>query len=188
MKNDQRLIDLALAEGAFKATIISGDQVALSASFRDICATNACSRYGRYYTCPPDVGDIEDLMRRVRQFSRALVYQTISPLEDSFDYEGMTKAGYYHTKLSQRLMDRLPELLPSGYLHLASGGCRLCDSCQKLEGKPCVYPDRALPSVSGYGIDVYNTVKDTQLKYINGPDTVTYFGMVLYNPQETFIA
>lgn len=184
MKNDQRLIDLALAEGASKAIIIPRDQVVLSASFRDICATNACGRYGRCYTCPPYVGDIEDLIEIVRQFSRVLVYQTISPLEDSFDYEGMTKAGYYHAKLSQRLIDRLPELLPSGYLHLASGGCRLCDSCQKLEEKPCVYPDMALPSVSGYGIDVYNTVKDTELKYINGPNTVTYFSMVLYNPQE----
>jgi predicted metal-binding protein len=184
MENDQRLIDLTLAEGAAKAAIIPGDQVVLSASFRDICATNACGRYGRCYMCPPDVGDIEDLMKKVRQFSRMLIYQTISPLEDSFDYEGMTKAGYNHAQLSQRLMDRLPELLPSGYLHLASGGCRLCESCRKLEDKPCVYPDRALPSVSGYGIDVYNTVKGIELKYINGPNTVTYFGMVLYNPQE----
>lgn len=184
MKNDQCLVNLLLAEGAAKATIIPGSQVVLSTSFRDICATNACGKYGRCYMCPPDIGDIEGLMQQVRQFSRVLVYQTISSLEDSYDYEGMTEAGYQHVQLSQRLQDRLSEFLMPGYLHLTCGGCRLCENCTKLEGKPCVSPDRALPSVEGYGVDVFNTIKGTELKYMNGPDTVTYFGMVFYNPTE----
>ena len=33
--------------------------------------------------------------------------------------------------------------------------------------------------LEGYGIDVFNTTKDTPLKYINGENTVTYFGIVL---------
>ena len=34
--------------------------------------------------------------------------------------------------------------------------------------------------MEGYGIDVYNTCKPTALKYINGQNTVTYFGIVLF--------
>ena len=30
------------------------------------------------------------------------------------------------------------------------------------------------------GVDVYNTTRETPLKYINGQNTVTYFGMVLF--------
>lgn len=184
MPADERLTQMALSEGATKATVIPGGQVALSKDFRDICATNACGKYGRCYMCPPDVGDIEPLMDKVRGFSRALVYQTISPLEDSFDYEGMVAAGHNHVQLSQRIQNKLPGLLPQGFLHLTCGGCRLCEACLKPQGLPCRFPDRALPSVESYGIDVYNTVKGTELKYINGPDTVTYFGMAFFDSKE----
>jgi hypothetical protein len=37
-----------------------------------------------------------------------------------------------------------------------------------------------LASVESYGVDVYKTTKDTNLKYINGPNTVTFFGLVLF--------
>lgn len=38
--------------------------------------------------------------------------------------------------------------------------------------------------MEGAGIDVYNTTKDTPLKYINGADTVTYFGIVLFEEND----
>ena len=38
--------------------------------------------------------------------------------------------------------------------------------------------------MEGAGIDVYNTVKDTPLKYINGANTVTYFGLVLFEEND----
>ena len=34
------------------------------------------------------------------------------------------------------------------------------------------------------GVDVYNTTRDTPLKYINGQNTVTYFGLVLFDEVE----
>ena len=184
MATDQQLIEAALGAGATKAMVSPQEQIVLSAQFRDICATNACGKYGRCYMCPPDVGDIEQLMAEVRKYPRALVYQTISPLEDSFDYEGMVDAGYNHVRLSQRLQDELADLLPQGFMHLTCGGCRLCENCLKEEGKPCRYPDRAMPSVESYGVDVYNTVKGTDLKYINGQNTVTFFAMALFAPEE----
>lgn len=188
MIDEEQLIRIALNAGADKAAVIGGEQIKLSRDFRDICATNACGKYGKCYMCPPDVGDIEVLMDRVKGFSRVLIYQTITSLEDSFDYEGMVTAGHNHVWLSQRIQGQLPELLPGGFLHLTCGGCRLCDECRKAQGLPCEFPDRALPSVESYGIDVYNTVKGTGLKYINGPDTVTYFGMVCFEPGEAPLA
>ena len=38
--------------------------------------------------------------------------------------------------------------------------------------------------MEGAGVDVYNTVKDTPLRYINGQNTVTYFGMVLFGEKK----
>ena len=87
------LIDTALSSGATKAALISQSEIVLNSVFRDICVSNACGNYGNCYTCPPEIGDIHDLMDQVRQFPNGLIYQTISSLEDSFDFEGMMAAG-----------------------------------------------------------------------------------------------
>lgn len=174
------LVRAALAAGADRAQLIEGGRVQTSALFRDLCAANSCGRYGRCHMCPPGVGDIGTLMDRVKAFPWALVYQTVSPLEDGFDIEGMTAASRRHALVSKRLEDSLGQARPARMLHLTCGGCGLCERCAMEDGLPCRHPDRALPSVESYGIDVYNTVKDTALRYVNGPNTVTYFGMLLF--------
>ncbi len=179
---DQERIDLALSCGAAKATLIGQEQIVLSAMFRGICEGNGCGNYGRCWMCPPDIGDVEALMARVRLFPRALLYQSIATIEDSFDIEGMFAAGRAHAQLSQRIQKRLPA--GEKTLHLTCGGCRLCETCAKREDQPCRHPELALPSMEGCGVDVYNTVKDTPLRYINGQNTVTYFGMVLFGARE----
>ena len=81
---------------------------------------------------------------------------------------------------AQRLRETAIPLLPKDFLHLSCGGCRLCQRCAKEDGLPCRMPDKALPSLEGYCVDVYNTTKNTDLKYINGQNTVTFFGMILF--------
>ena len=49
---DHELTNLALACGASKAVIIPQEQIVLSATFRDICAGNACGKFGRCWMCP----------------------------------------------------------------------------------------------------------------------------------------
>ena len=173
----------ALAEqvrglGAYKAGVVDLQDVRFDRAFRAMCETNACGNYGKCWMCPPDVGEIEALMARIRAFPGGVLYQTIGELEDSFDIEGMTEAGRRHAQVSQRIQRALPEGLRT--LHLTCGGCRMCETCAKASGEPCRFPDRALPSVESYGVDVYNTTRATALKYINGPDTVTYFGLLLF--------
>ena len=182
--NHEELIRLALKNGATKATVITQDQIVTSATFRDICATNACGIYGKCWMCPPDVGDIEELMAKVKKYSHGLWYQTVTELEDSFDIEGMGEAGRRHALVSQKVHDAVSGLLPKNILHLTCGGCRLCERCAKQDGEPCRIPERALPSLESYGVDVYQTTKDTDLKYINGQDTVTFFSMVLFTEDE----
>lgn len=177
---DNKLINLALASGATEATIISQDQIVLSDSFRTVCEKNQCGNYGKCWVCPPYIGPIEQLIADVRCYPKALWYQSITPIEDSYDIEGMFRAGNAHAQLSQRIQYSIQPVLSSGFLHLSCGGCHLCPTCAKVTDELCRFPDKALSSLEGYGIDVYNTTKSTTLKYINGQNTVTYFGMVLY--------
>ena len=83
MEKYDKLIAEALALGAYKANVITTDKIELDRVFRDICASNGCGVYGKCYMCPPDVGDIDALMAEVREYDYALVYQTVSELEDS---------------------------------------------------------------------------------------------------------
>ena len=176
----ETLIRLALDAGAHKAIVLPKENIVLSAQFRDICKSNQCGKYGKCWVCPPELPDVATVMETVSRFDHALWYQTISAIEDSFDIEGMIEAGDRHVQVSQRLQTAVKGLLQQELLHLTCGGCHLCPTCAKAEGLPCRMPAKALPSLEGYCVDVYNTTKDTDLKYINGQNTVTYFGMILY--------
>ena len=177
MKRDS-MKQLALSCGAKNAGWVDiHKDVVFSAMFRDLCAANSCGQYGLCHMCPPDIGDIHELMRTAQQYDRGLLYQTVGTLEDSFDIEGMLEAGKQHNACASRIRDGLSG--EEGLLHLSSGGCRMCERCTKRDGQPCSFPEHALSSLEAYGVDVYNTAMNAGLKYHHGTNTVTYFGMVL---------
>lgn len=176
-----KLTELALSLGAFRASVIPVEDIETDASFRDLCAANVCGNYGRNWMCPPDAGDIHDLMAALRTYSCALVYQTVSELEDSYDFEGMMDAGVAHNRLMVELRRGIDTLALPRVLHLGAGGCRMCEVCAKRTGEPCRHPDLAVASLETYGVNVSKLAPAAGMKYINGKDTVTYFGAVLFD-------
>lgn len=173
------IVSLALDCGAKGAAYLPVSSIVTDPVFRRICEGNACGKFGRCWMCPPDIGPVDTLMEKIHQFSHAVLYQSVGTIEDSFDFEGMMEVGHAHCMLSQRIRTALEGKLP-GHLHLTGGGCHLCQRCAKLDALPCRFPDMALSSLESYGIDVYRTSKATHLKYINGENTVTYFGIILF--------
>ena len=177
-KRFENMIEKALAAGASGADVIKTEEIVTDAAFRDICATNQCGVYGKCWMCPPDVGDIGELTKVVRSYRYALVYQKVYPLEDSFDIEGMQSAKNDFSKLIQTMRRSFPD---PEVLHLGAGGCGVCEICAKREDLPCRFPDLAVASLEGYGINVSKLAASAGMKYINGQDTVTYFGAVLFS-------
>ena len=174
-----RVMQLILSCGAGKAAEIQNKQITLSAEFREICKSNGCGLYGKCYMCPPDIGDIETLMAQVRSFDNAVLYQSVYALEDSYDFEGMQAAGAAFNRISREIHKQAKRTIHHPFLHLAAGGCRVCETCAKRDNLPCKYPQQALSSLEAYGVDVYQTALSAGLQYINGTNTVTYFGMIL---------
>lgn len=172
------LRETALALGAKRAEPVSVGDIRTDNSFRALCESNACGNYGRNYMCPPAVGAIDELILRLCRYKTALVYQTVGELEDSYDFDGMMEAGRQHNGLGQHLWDMTDELGVSA-LHLGAGGCRLCGICAMQTGEPCRHPTRAMPSMEAYGIDVTALAALAGMPYVNGQNTVTYFGVVL---------
>ena len=171
----------ALDLGAYKASVIDADKIVTDRAFRDMCASNACGMYGKCYMCPPDVGDIDELMAEVKKYDYALVYQTVTELEDSYDFEGMIEARKKMPDISVKLRKTFEDMEISHALHLGVGNCGVCETCAKRNGEPCRFPALALPSLEAYGINVSLLAKASGMKYINGQDTVTYFGAVLFS-------
>ncbi|MBQ7171107.1 MAG: DUF2284 domain-containing protein [Clostridia bacterium] len=170
-------IEKALSLGAFRAAVIGADAVVTDAAFRDICASNRCGLYGKCWMCPPDIGEIDEVMATLQTYTRVLVYQKVYPLDDSFDMEGIRDAKKDFTKLIQSVKKAYPD--PS-MLHLGAGGCGLCRVCAKRDDLPCRHPDRAVASLEGYGINVSALAASAGMKYVNGQNTVTYFGAVFF--------
>lgn len=172
---------LLLGLGAYRASVINTKDIVLDRAFRDMCASNACGMYGKCYMCPPDVGEIDELMAQVTHYDYALVYQTVTELEDSFDFEGMIEAKKKSYPLAQGLRKVFADMKISKVLHLGAGDCGVCEVCAKRTGDICRFPEKAMPSLEAYGINVSALAKAAGMKYINGQNTVTYFGAVLFS-------
>lgn len=179
---ENKIIEEVLARGAYKASIIPAREIRTDRAFRDMCKANACGMYGKCYMCPPDVGDIDVLTARLGDYRSVLVYQTVTELEDSFDFETMVEARKNLNRTAQDLRGVFAELGLKKVLHLGAGGCGVCKPCAKQSGEPCRFPEKALASLEAYGINVNELAKSAGMKYINGQDTVTYFGAVLFTP------
>lgn len=130
--------------------------------------------------CPPHVGPVDQLIAQAKEYPLALVYQTVGELEDSYDFEGMMEAGARMNDLTQKVRKELTDCFGPDALHLGAGGCRVCPVCAKREDKPCRFPEKALSSLEAYGINVSKLAELAGMKYINGQNTVTYFGAVFF--------
>ena len=166
--------------GAYKAGVVDLQDVRFDRAFRAMCETNACGNYGKCWMCPPDAGDIDALMNEAQSYQKALVYQTVGTLEDSYDFEGMMEAARLHNELSRALAKWFATLPFAKKLHLGAGGCHMCGVCAKRTNEPCRHPELAMPSLETYGINVSELAASSGMKYINGQNTVTYFGALLF--------
>jgi predicted metal-binding protein len=175
----QTLINLAKEAGAAGAGIAEVAHITFRPEFRAACAQNLCGKYGTCWMCPPDVGEIDDMIASAKKYQYMLVFQTIAPLADSFDIEGMERAAAKHNALTLTLAKKLEGVLEHP-LRLGDGACHVCPRCTKTDELPCAYPEEATASLEAYGIAVSELAEQSGLQYINGANTVTYFGGFLF--------
>ena len=137
----------------------------------DYCKTNVCGCYNKSWTCPPACASIEE-QQKILSFQNVLVFTTKHDLEDSFDYDGMTKGRQRHTLLTAEIKNMLGDVLVYG-----AGNCPVCANCSFPE--PCLFPEKQIGSIEAAGIDVTELSKAAGVAYNNGENTVTFFTMVV---------
>ncbi len=179
MKQQEALL-AAVQPLVHQAAVISTDQLKFTEEVREGCKANFCGRYNACWTCPPAVGPLEELKAGVLEWREALVFTTVSPLEDSYDIEGMEAAREEHNRVEERVVKAAGL---EAYRVLGAGSCNVCAVCAYPHA-PCRFPDKARTSVEACGIDVVRLARTCRINYTNGVNTVTYFSVLLYDRED----
>ena len=145
---------------------------------RTMCENNLCGNYGKNWACPPATGTLEECRQKVLRFEDGIVFNTVSPLEDSFDWPGMVKAMDEFHDLCMEIKQRAKNA-GADFLLLAAGSCRSCETCAYPDA-PCRCPENRIEPIEGQGIFVNDLTEKAKINYINGENTVTFIGMLLY--------
>jgi len=182
---DNPIKEVLERNGFEKYGIVPVSDFAFHKSFYDICSTNQCGKYNTNWSCPPGVGSYEDLIRRIKEFDQALIVQSVWTIADSFDIEGMLESGQKHNAMLRTLVEELYPLLgKQDKMTMSAGACELCNECSYIHDRPCPMPDRAFGALEAHGVDVTALVECCGLKYNNGPNTVSYVGVILFGKGE----
>lgn len=176
------VFDLFVAELFDQSKIIPINAVPFDNEVRKLCEQNMCGCFGKSWTCPPAIGSVEELQLRLSAFKHSLVFYKVYPLEDSFDWQGMmTSVRDFQSRVFQ-LREKIQKQVPAEEVFfLGAGACQLCENCTYSEKKPCRHPENALFSVESFGIDAMKMMIDNGLSYNNGPNTVTYIGILFFH-------
>lgn len=148
---------------------------------RGMCEANTCRQYGKTWACPPAIGTVEECRARVQQYDAMLVFSVKCDLEDSFDYEGMVEGGKRFKRIARAIQQAVSRELDD-YLLLSNEGCDQCKECT-YPNAPCRFPEKTHGALEGYGILVSELAGQAGIRYINGANTVTYFGGLAYHSQ-----
>ena len=146
---------------------------------RQICEGNSCRGYGKTWACPPAVGTLEECTNRVLQYENMLLFSQKFELEDSFDFESMENGMKTFKVTVDRFAEAVKEHMDDALI-LSNEGCGRCRDCTYPDA-PCRFPDKLYPSIEGFGFIVSELAQQAGIKYNNGPNTVTFFGAVLYD-------
>ncbi|MCL1858592.1 MAG: DUF2284 domain-containing protein [Oscillospiraceae bacterium] len=166
--------------GVSASTVFPVSEIKFDNIFRDMCKDNLCGSYGKNYKCPPAVGEPEALKAEVLAYDAVILIQTIYPLEDSYDFEGMEDGRKIHCENINKTREYIINNISfEKMLILGAGGCDICPKCGIVENIPCRFPDKAISSVEGYCMNVADMTNSHGLKYINGENTVSYVAVFL---------
>ena len=172
----KELEKLALDSGFTHAVPLDTTTISLKQEVRDMCK-NGCQQYARRWSCPPGCGSLNELREMICHYKKGILVQTVTELEDEFDWDGMIKAQNRHQEHFHLFLEKLCAFNPE-FLPLGTGCCMICKTCSYPDA-PCRFPQKRISSMEACGMIVSEVCRQNRLKYYYGPNTVTYVACVL---------
>ena len=175
--NYEQLREMALDSGFSYTAPLNTDTIELKQEVRDMCA-QGCQQYAKRWSCPPGCGSLEELRKNIDFYNEGILVQTVTKLEDEFDWDGMMKAQNLHQEHFLTFLKRLHASY-SSFLPLGTGCCMICETCTYPDA-PCRFPEKKISSMEAYGMLVSEICQKNQLKYYYGSNTISYVACVLF--------
>lgn len=153
------LTKLACSLGASDAAVISVSAISVEDNLAKLCREPQCENYGLSDSCPPHVAGPSGFRELKKKFQQAVVFKIDVPSEILLSSQRRDIFQLLH----EIAADIEQAAIKMGYPNskaFAGGSCKklFCEDhidCQVLaDGGACRNPDRARPSMSGFGINV----------------------------------
>ncbi len=119
--------------------------------FNKLCK-ESCPNYGNKWTCPPYAPDYSQFVTKYEYIYILLLYIELEQLDYiKQDYLKVKAANWI---LKSRIDKALRASLNENEFYISAGSCRLCKSCKKKVGEPCIHPELRTYSFEALGINV----------------------------------
>lgn len=151
-------------------------EIEISERIRHVCE-HECSMYGKSWACPPAVGTVAQCREKILSYPGALVFTTLTEVEDIADLEATLATRAPHEELTRQVRDILLQFSPD-VLTLSTEACAICAHCSYPDA-PCRHPDRMFPCVESYGVIATALAEKAGIEFYNG-NLVTWFSLLLY--------
>ncbi|HSO20300.1 MAG TPA: DUF2284 domain-containing protein [Desulfosarcina sp.] len=154
-----RLVHLALGSGAGQAAVIQTRDIVVDDRLAALCRRPECEVYGLAASCPPHVGGPSRMRGLLAEVERAVVFKIDVPTPVLLTEKRLPVYRRLHEIAAAVERAAVEQGCPAARA-FAGGSCKQI-FCSDIEQCPvvvgagrCRHPDRAQPSMSGYGIDV----------------------------------
>ena len=128
---------------------IDPQTIEFSDRIRYVCE-HECPMYGTSWACPPAVGTVAACRERILSYPGALVFTTLSEVDDIADLSAALATRTPHEAVTRQVRDILRQFSPD-VLTLSTESCAICEHCAYPDA-PCRHPERMFPCVESYGI------------------------------------
>lgn len=158
------LVRLARQLGASDAAVIPSSVISVEDELSKLCREPQCQNYGLAASCPPHVCGPSGFRKLLKEFELALVFKIDVPSRALFSNERKDIFGLLH-EIAATIEQSAARM---GYVNskaYAGGSCKniFCNdhpACRAIgEGGECRFPEKARPSMSGFGINVSKLMK-----------------------------
>jgi len=157
----KRLISLerlACQWGASQSATVATNDIVVNDAYAELCRLPDCTVYGLSAACPPHVGGPSEMRKLLMQYEWAIALKIDVPTDILLGEERFSVYQVLH-EIVAAVEQAAVEKGFSNARAFAGGSCKriFCadhPECRVLAGGACRHPERARPSMSGYGIDV----------------------------------
>ncbi|MFC1821636.1 DUF2284 domain-containing protein [Thermodesulfobacteriota bacterium] len=144
----------AIERGATHAKPVHPSSVVTAEWVRMKCQFG-CPMFDKGYCCPPHTPTPGQTRNLLNSYQRAILFHIEAPKTP--------ERGKSFKEFFEMLTDLEGEIFKDGFYKafaFLAGPCRLCKECAKSKDMPCLFGNRARPSMEGCGIDVYQTARN----------------------------